>query len=389
MAIPRTQKDIQKLAGCLATLRRFIPKLAERCLHFFELLKGARNKKLIDWTPDYHAAFEEVKQHLMNPPILSKAQPREPLHLYITAGAIAVSSALIWEEGGIHSPVYSVSQVLKDAETRYPNLEKFALALVHSSRKLMQYFQGREIKFVPRTAIKAQALAEFVMKCTFPEVPDVPTNQSRGEKEINDNNAWTLYVDGSATVERSGAGLILSSTYGFTIQQVITFAFKATNNQAEYEALLSGLRLAKSLGLKKLVIYSDSQIVVKQTHGEYITKDPKLAQYQAMVCDEADYCLQEVYEGICGDHLAAKALAYKVIRQGYYWPTIHTDTVAYVKRCSKCQKFSNVPKQSPSLLGSVLSSVPFVVWGIGIMGPFPRAKGDLRYVLVTIDYMTK
>ncbi|XP_074323622.1 uncharacterized protein LOC141660529 [Apium graveolens] len=121
------------------------------------------------------------------------------------------------------------------------------------------------------------------MECTFPEVPEVPANQFGGEKETSDNTAWTLYVDGSATVERSGAGLILSIPDGFIIQQAITFAFKTTNNQAEYEALLSGLRLAKSLGVKRLIIYSDSQIVVKQTNGEYIAKDPKLAQYQAMV----------------------------------------------------------------------------------------------------------
>ncbi|XP_074362758.1 uncharacterized protein LOC141703043 [Apium graveolens] len=206
------------------------------------------------------------------------------------------TSELIREENGTQTPVYYASQVLKDAETRYPNLEKFTLALVHSSRKLRQYFQGREIrvitnqplrkiihkpdasgrlvnwaiklsqfniKFIPRTTIKAQALAEFVMECTFPETPETPETSSKGKKESNNRDLWTLYVDGSATAERCGAGLILSSPDGFVIQQAITFAFKATNNQAEYEALLSGLRLAKSLGVRRLTIYSDSQIVVR------------------------------------------------------------------------------------------------------------------------------
>ncbi|XP_074355946.1 uncharacterized protein LOC141695611 [Apium graveolens] len=481
MKIPQTQKDIQKLAECLTALRRFIPKLTERCLPFFELLKGARNKKLVDWTPECHTAFEEIKRHLMNPPVLSKAKPGEPLSLYITAGPKAVSSALVQEEGGTQSPVYYVSQVLKDAETRYPNLEKFTLALVHSNRKLRQYFQGREIrvvtdqqlrkiihkpdasgrlvnwvielsqfniKFVPRTAIKAQALAEFVMECTFPE-RNLPSPQEITPEGTNsETDSWKLYVDGSSTAERSGAGLILISPEGFTIQHAITFAFKATNNQDEYEALIVGLKLEKSLGISKMTVYSDSQIVVKQTSGEYIVKDPTLAQYQTMVrnilettpditifqinreenskadelsklmqnasdlvssvyfeelkvpsteqaevlCigspdnwmtpyiaylrdgaleedqnkarylkhkaarffleegqlyrrtfsaptlkyvdpEEANYCLREVHEGICGDHLAAKALAYKIIRQGYYWPTIHSDYVAYVKKC--------------------------------------------------------
>ncbi|XP_074374662.1 uncharacterized protein LOC141715076 [Apium graveolens] len=225
MTVPHTQKDIQKLAGCLAALCRFIPKLEEKCMPFFELLKGAQNKKLVDWTPECNIAFEEVKQHLINPPILSKAKPGEPLCLYIAVRIRAISSTLVREESGAQSPVYYVSQVLKDAETR--------------------------------TTIKAQALAEFVMECTFLEAPKGPTTQSGGKKETRDNNVWTLYVDGSATTEMSGIGLILSSPDGFTNQQVITFAFKATNNQVEYEALLSGLRLAKSLGVKCLIIYGD------------------------------------------------------------------------------------------------------------------------------------
>ncbi|XP_074360839.1 uncharacterized protein LOC141701094 [Apium graveolens] len=211
MTVPRTQKDIQKLAGCLAALRRFIPKLAERKLR--QYFQGREIRVITN-------------------------QPLQKI---------------------IHKP---------DASGR----------LVNWAIELSQF----NIKYVPRTTIKAQALAEFVMECTFPEVPETPKIQSGEEKETSNINSWTLYVDGSATAERSGAGLILSSSGGFTIQQAITFAFKATNNQAEYEALLSGLRIAKSLGVRRLTIYSDSQIVVRQTNGEYIAKDSKLARYQEM-----------------------------------------------------------------------------------------------------------
>ncbi|XP_074346605.1 uncharacterized protein LOC141685399 [Apium graveolens] len=109
------------------------------------------------------------------------------------------------------------------------------------------------------------------------------TNNLNKPNEAPDKNAWTLYIDGSATAERSGTGLILTSLEGFTIQQAVTFSIKATNNQAEYEALPSRLRLAKSLGVTTLIIHSDSQIVIKQTKGEYIAKDQKHAQYQDMV----------------------------------------------------------------------------------------------------------
>ena len=248
--------------------------------------------------------------------MLTKAQPGEPLSLYLTAGALEVRAALIREENGKQQPVYYVSQVLKDAETRYPRLEKFAFALVTASRKLRHYFQGREIRvvinqplrkiihnpdvlgrlvnwavelsqfnltFIPRTTIKAQALADFIIECNFPEEEPVPMSIDPERNTDQETEAWALKVDGSSTNERSGAGLILKSPEGFTIQTAISFGFSATNNQAEYKALIAGLKLAKTLRIQNLKIYSDSQIVVKQTNGEYIAKDPVLAKYQALV----------------------------------------------------------------------------------------------------------
>ncbi|XP_074356536.1 uncharacterized protein LOC141696274 [Apium graveolens] len=98
-----------------------------------------------------------------------------------------------------------------------------------------------------------------------------------------DLGAWALKVDGSSTNERSGVGLILKSPEGFTIQTIISFGFSTTNNQAEYEALIAGLKLAKALRIRNLKIYSDSHIVVKQTNGEYIANYPVLAKYQALL----------------------------------------------------------------------------------------------------------
>nr|XP_017227831.1 PREDICTED: uncharacterized protein LOC108203420 [Daucus carota subsp. sativus] len=355
MQPPRTQREVQKLAGSLAALRRFVSKLAERCLPFFELLKGEKNQKSetqtllsterdqdchrpafeenhsqtrhlretseknqksVEWSPDCQRALDEIKTYLSKPPILTKALPVEPLYLYLSAGPLAVGAALIREEAGQQKPVYYVSQVLKDAETRYPNLEKFAFALITASRKLRHYFQGREIRivtdqpfrkiihkpdiserlvnwaielsqfsltFLPRTAVKAQVLADFVVECNFPENQTTPM-ETEPEAPVEPNpESWILHVDGSSTTERSGAGLILKSPDGFTIKTAISFNFAATNNQAEYEAQLAGLRLVRTLSIRNLTIYSDSQIVVRQTNGEYLAKDPILTKYQALM----------------------------------------------------------------------------------------------------------
>ncbi|XP_074374043.1 uncharacterized protein LOC141714422 [Apium graveolens] len=195
-------------------------------------------------------------------------------------GPQAIGAAPIREESGRQQSVYYISQVLKDAETRYPRLEKFAFALVTTSRKLRHYFQGREIRvvtnqplrkiihkpdisgrlvnwvveliqfnlsFIPKTAIKAQALADFIIECNFPEEDPEPMNMDPKTEQDASPGAWTLKVDGSLTSKRSGAELILKSPEGFTIQTAISFGFPTTNNQAEYEALIAGLKLSRTL----------------------------------------------------------------------------------------------------------------------------------------------
>ncbi|KAL5572098.1 hypothetical protein UlMin_021695 [Ulmus minor] len=93
------------------------------------------------------------------------------------------------------------------------------------------------------------------------------------------NSQWKLYVDGSSTETSSGARIILVSPGGVKLSCVVRFKFKATNNQAGYEALLSGLRLAKEVSARHLTIYSDSQLVVSQVNSEFQDKGEKMASY--------------------------------------------------------------------------------------------------------------
>ncbi|XP_074342542.1 uncharacterized protein LOC141680136 [Apium graveolens] len=79
--------------------------------------------------------------------------------------------------------------------------------------------------------------------------------------------------------------------------------------------------------------------------------------------DEADNCLREAHEGICGDHLAAKALAYKVIRKGYYWPTIHADTMAYMKKCCKFQRSAMCRSRAQAFRGQYSPRFPLLFGG--------------------------
>ena len=105
--------------------------------------------------------------------------------------------------------------------------------------------------------------------------------------------------------------------------------------------------------------------------------------------DEANYVLREVHEGACGNHSGARSLIHKVIRAGYYWPTVQADAKAYVKVCDQCQRFSNIPRQPSEYLTPMMAPWPFAQWGLGILGPFLVGTRQMKFLVMGIDYFTK
>ncbi|XP_022158219.1 protein NYNRIN-like [Momordica charantia] len=105
--------------------------------------------------------------------------------------------------------------------------------------------------------------------------------------------------------------------------------------------------------------------------------------------EEGLYVLREVHEGVCGNHSGARSLSAKVIRQGYYWPTLSQDAKKFVRTCDNCQRYGNVIHQPPELLTPISASWPFRQWGVDIIGPFPLGKGQTKFAVVAVDYFTK
>ncbi|GLT91614.1 hypothetical protein SLE2022_094940 [Rubroshorea leprosula] len=99
--------------------------------------------------------------------------------------------------------------------------------------------------------------------------------------------------------------------------------------------------------------------------------------------------MEEIHEGECSNHIGAESLSYKILRQGYFWPTMKMDTREYVRRCDKCQRFARVQHQPTNPLHMVTTPWPFAKRGMDILGPFPEAKGKKKYLIVAIDYFTK
>ncbi|XP_072077791.1 uncharacterized protein [Arachis hypogaea] len=105
--------------------------------------------------------------------------------------------------------------------------------------------------------------------------------------------------------------------------------------------------------------------------------------------DQTDYVLKEVHEGCCGHHIGDKALARKLIRAGYYWPSMMEDSKEFVKKCVKCQENANFHRAPATELSLMTSSRPFAQWGVDLLGPFPVSPGQVKYLIVAIDYYTK
>lgn len=110
---------------------------------------------------------------------------------------------------------------------------------------------------------------------------------------------------------------------------------------------------------------------------------------KCLTTEQGDYVLWEIHGDVCGDHLGSRSLAHKAFRQGYYWPTMHQDANTLVKKCDKCQRFGNVPHIPAEPLTPIVSPWPFAQWGLNLIGQMSQGKGQVKYVVVAVDYFTK
>ncbi|KAI9094735.1 hypothetical protein K1719_026541 [Acacia pycnantha] len=105
--------------------------------------------------------------------------------------------------------------------------------------------------------------------------------------------------------------------------------------------------------------------------------------------NEACYVLTKIHERINGHHMGAKALARKAVRAGYCWPTMAADAKDHVQKCDSCQKHASIIRAPSATLQVILAPWPFFKWGMDLLGPFKQAVGQLRWLIVAVDYFTK
>ncbi|XP_074314552.1 uncharacterized protein LOC141649771 [Silene latifolia] len=141
------------------------------------------------------------------------------------------------------------------------------------------HLSGYDLKFEPRTAMKSQALADFVSDFVSAKTRTRAERDILNLEEDKGEQVWELHVDGASNAKGGGVGLVLKSPQGDLIFQAVRCEFKATNNEAEYEALILGLKLALDLKIKHLQVCSDSKLIVNHVNDCYEARDPMMMTY--------------------------------------------------------------------------------------------------------------
>ncbi|GJU36182.1 reverse transcriptase domain-containing protein [Tanacetum coccineum] len=249
---------------------------------------------------------------------------------------------------------------------------------------------------------------------------------------------WILFTDGSSCVDGSGAGLILTNPEGMEFTYALRFEFTATNNEAEYEALLAGLRIAARMGVRNLEANVDSRLVANHVLGEYVAKEDNMLrapikagigrnlEEQIHLGDGDIYGdrrtgshVDDPYRGIhkhghapsgtkgCPAHTPYRAeirtsrgcplstfvptamAPARALRLGIWATSAPRTRGDMIRKCKDCQVHRPIPRQPQQELAPITSPWPFHKWGIDIAGPFPAAAGGLKFLIVAIDYFTK
>lgn len=146
-----------------------------------------------------------------------------------------------------------------------------------------------DITYKSPRAIKSEVLADFVTEWTEAELP----------KEYDTYSNWVMYFDGSKMLAGLGAGVVLTSPTGDVVQYVLQILYTDSNNTAEYEALLHGLRMAVSMGIQRLEMRGDSNLAISQINGDFDSKDLKMVAYRNAILK-----MSARFEGLEFHHVA-------------------------------------------------------------------------------------
>nr|GEW42786.1 reverse transcriptase domain-containing protein [Tanacetum cinerariifolium] len=285
---PQTIKEVQSLNKKLASLNRSGTKLLTNGKA--GIITGLCSKKA-------SKVFAGTSYRAPKP------QEELIMYLFATHGAIDGTDTSL-----LHKPCITRS------ETKLLTNGKAGIITGLCSKKASKIFSGTSyrdfLNKIPNNALQSTSVAE------------------------TQEETWTLFTDGSSCVDGSGAGLILTNPDGIEFTYALRFQFAASNNEAEYEALIAGKEVTAVIEKEGPIWMTELVNYLKE--GILPADEKKARKIRPL---QAEYVIKEIHEGSCSMHAGPRSVVAKAIRLGYFWPTMHSDAHDMICKCNDCQKW--------------------------------------------------
>jgi hypothetical protein len=374
---PSSKKGVQSFFGKINFVRRFVPDYASIVKPINSLLKKDQR---FEWTSDTHEAFSNIKKEITTAPVLISPDFQRDFIIYSFATEIVVASVLTQRNAkGEELPISFMRKTLHDYELRYSELEKQALSLVKAVAHFQTYIlNSHVIAYVPSSPVKMllnQQLREGKWENWLAKIQEYDI-EIKPLKEVKGKGLCKLIVNGDAlngVVSVSiGKPISGSEWYKDIVFYLKSGQFPVTMTPKERRAL--------KMKSNQYVLIVD--VLFRRNYDGMLLRcvDEKRAQE----------LMQEFHGGICGGHFAPTATTHKIIRVGFYWPSVFKDSYATVRKCISCQQFSGKMKRSAMPLQPIYVEQPFTQWGLDVIGPInPKSSKGNIYILTATDYFTK
>lgn len=379
---PSNLLQIQKLQGKANFLRRFIPNYAELTKGYTRLLK--KDVPFV-WDQVAQASFDALKYCLVKASLMYAPDYQRDFNLYLAAADTTIAMVLVQEVDGIEHPIYYLSKNLNDTESKYSYVEKLALAAVQAIQRFRHYVLFRKTTILsdcnPMTYILSRQLlgGKYSKWIAILQEFDLEFVKSKSKKALvfaellcdlpsssNDETSEESIVDES---------LFLISTsdewYGDIIVYLQTQKFRPNTSHSEQ---------------KRIRYQAKDYMIVGDT---LYHRGIDTVLRRCLTHEEAEKAMNECHLGACGGHQSGYATAQKILRAGYFWPTMFKDCIIAVRSCHACQIFHSKTRRPPAPLQPIVAVGPFAKWGINFMQCNPTSTGGHGYIIVAVDYFTK
>lgn len=374
---PKDIKGVQSFLGMVNFYRRFIPFAADLTKPLTLLLKKGMT---FNWTTETQQAFEQLKQHLGNSPLLVFPDFSKVFYLYTDASNHAVGAVLEQVHDKYRRPIAYMSKTLNPAQQNYSTIEREALAIVEAVQFFKTYLYGR--RFILRSD---HAPLQYILK-----KPSPSSRLMRWSLLLQEFDIQVEYVAGSSNKIADALSRNTQTIAVINKDPWIDFVYK---KQREDPALIpiiellegkpskSVLRLPDGFYLQDGILYHLS-FVSQPTRGEpceqlVVPNDLKLE------------ILRECHADWCSGHFAlAKTL--NRIRSAFFWFNMYADAKRFVQSCPACMERKGYkPSHKAHLMQAELPSYPWQKAAMDILGPLPLTERGNKYILLVVDYFTK